>query len=253
VPPAYHWTLPLQMQMGKVVAVRDESTAKDKILPGDIISGVRLVYDAEPAIEIDVLDPIRLPFLLVHTIEKANKPDPAKWKVELKVKRPPSDPSVKKDALVEVLFTLDWQDQWSSNDEVPAAPSSPMSIPQLGIAYLVESLVLKVTDPALTEIQKGDVIEKISVREPTEKGSEEKWTNWVKIQSKRDGEKVSDQWAYFALYYLQLQEHPEVKVQLQAGQQDRATPVDGRCILASRESRLALPFRDEVGEGRLVT
>src|SRR5207237_829803 len=153
-------------------------------LPGDTISEVKLTYDKEEPIAIE-LDPVRLPHRLAETIDRAKKSEPTKWKVTIKVVRRTSDPS-DKEATIEKWVELDWQAEWSMNDESPAAPASPMSIPQLGIAYQVDSTVAEeVLDKELKEkIQKGDVIEKIRLRETTAKGEAEKWTYWGKMQSK---------------------------------------------------------------------
>jgi membrane-associated protease RseP (regulator of RpoE activity) len=224
VPPAYHRTPGLRMQMGKVAAIRNDSPATGKIRPGDVLSGVKLVYDRETAINID-FDPVRLPFLMSQQIAKANKPDPRKWKAELTVLRPPSDPNDKR-ALVPETFTVEWQNEWSSNEEMPVTAASPMSIPELGIAYRVESTVEEVTRKDLDKLQQGDVIVEIRFRKLTKNPDEESWTNWGEMQSDRAGEKVSDQWAHWFFMWLQgLEQHQEFEVKVRRGQAQLPAPV----------------------------
>jgi regulator of sigma E protease len=216
VPPAYHWTVPIRMKMGKVAAIRDDSPAVDKVRPGDVISEAVLTWGNDEPIPFKKIDPVKLPFQLARAV--ATKPDPSKWKVELTVLRQPADPN-EKAGLVSVPITLSWQDEWSSNEEVPLQPASPMSIPQLGIAYLVESTVEEVTDKDVKSIQTGDVIEKIRFRELTKKGDKEDWTPWGDMYSRRDKQRVFDEWAYYFFQYMQQWDHHDMDVLVRRGQE----------------------------------
>jgi regulator of sigma E protease len=233
VPPAYHMTVPLRMKMGKVAAIRDGSPAVDKIKPGDIISRAGLVADGETepkkADLITDFDPVKLPFLL----QTAMKNKTGKWNVALKVVRPRD--AGNREAVVESdWIVMSWDVDWAANEEIPMSRFSPMSIPELGIAYYVESTVEAVTaENRAGGIEAGDVIEEIRFRELTKKPDTEEWSKWVAMQSKRDGEKVYDQWACFFLRQMQSLDYPQIEVRV-----------------ARRQKRLDSPVRLELAEDR---
>ena len=43
-----------------------------------------------------------------------------------------------------VLDPMKWDDSWKPGDDGPLAPASPLSIPQLGVAYRIDSMVVEV-------------------------------------------------------------------------------------------------------------
>jgi regulator of sigma E protease len=180
VPRANHWVLGMRMRMGAIAAVRDGSpAAKAGLLPDDIIDSVE-VKDRngqtirflssgpgkikKPAVIEKELDPVRLPWQLSQWFEKAGSPT-----VHLTVVR--SNPSNGESHTAQQKITLpaQWDPSWRFTQEVPVAPSSPMSIPELGLAYRVETRIEDVAAgsaashatllaPATIKFQKGDVI-----------------------------------------------------------------------------------------------
>ncbi len=233
VPPAYHMTVPLRMKMGKVAAIRDGAPAVDKVKPGDTISQVGLVAAGETEPKKDDLitdfDPVKLPYLL----QTALKNKTGTWNVAVKVLRP-RDAGNREAVVLSDWILMSWNDEWSTNEETPMSRFSPMSIPELGIAYYVESTVEAVTDEKRAGgIEAGDVIEEIRFRELTKKGENEDWTTWFKMQSKRDGQKVYDEWACYFLRTMQSPDYPELEVQV-----------------SRRQTRLDSPVRLELAEDK---
>lgn len=228
VPPAYQLRLGLRMQMGKVAAVR-EGTAAEKVGvrglltskdPADTISGVQIVDDKgnglilgdapknlpeNPKRIIKPLDPVRLPFDLT---EFANK-YPGRKLVTLTVVRP--NPKQKEGVPLEPIV---WDSGFDDSIESPFTWASSLSIPQLGIAYWVNSFIEAVEpgSPAANarrvieeqpdrvwtkkpeSLQAGDVITSIRFWEgvPSKPG----WGDWEDLQSERGKEKAYDRWAY---------------------------------------------------------
>jgi regulator of sigma E protease len=222
VPPAYHATFGMRMKMGEVAAVREGSPAvaaadEDKrIKPGDRILffkkvpqddgkqreevAVKLSYDGGPwePLAASVLDPVRLPDELYNHVHKDPKRDPSKWKVQLTVER-------QKGHNVEPfdLEPMKWDDSWKPGDDGPMAPASPLSIPQLGLAYRIDSMV--VADPPADSpagkagIKAGDEIRSIRVRfgGKTPDVRDAEWSNWEEMRNKVKGGDVYDQWAFY--------------------------------------------------------
>jgi regulator of sigma E protease len=215
VPPGYHRTLGLRMKMGKVAALREDSPAERAGLkPGEEIKGVQFTYDNKLVETLDekALDPLRLPDELARRIQNDPKrPDVKKWKVILTVIG-----TVNHDALKDrPLEPMSWDDSWQSGTETPTMPAAPMSIPQLGIAYWVDSTVLKVepgSPAALAKLEAGDEIRSFRVRELGRKPTDETWSQWAKMYSTRGkGLKVYDQWAYY-FWELQRADYPIIEV-----------------------------------------
>jgi regulator of sigma E protease len=244
VPPAFHKRLGLRMKMGRVARIREGSpAAKAGLEPGDIITGVTLVYDktAKP-LQGEALDPVRLPYELNKRIHADASRDVKKWRVILTVARTDKHDAGGK----QTLPPMEWDDSWDSSSEAPVSAASPMSIPQLGVAYHVDSTVVKVfprsppakagllqlaayspsfeslfprSPAAKAGLQGGDEIREISVREAGKTPDEEKWSRWVKMFSRRGQEKPYDQWAHY-FWGLQRSDFAEVKVKVARGGQD---------------------------------
>jgi regulator of sigma E protease len=206
VPPAYHYTFGLRMQIGQVTAVRNNSPAlragvqaRDpaRRVDGDLITAVEVTRadgqkvryvtsrseKVENGVTIIDLDPERLPDQLVHWAEHEAGP---KKMVRLIVSR-----QVPQDKPKEFPLDLEWDDGWRFNEEVPFSPRSPLSIAGLGLAYQVETTIDGV-DEASPAYQAGirrlDVIKAIRFMTP---GSVPGQT-----VADRKVELESDQWAH---------------------------------------------------------
>ncbi len=239
VPPAYHWTLGVNMVMGEVVAVRDGSPAQKAGMEipsktGDkIIEVVMLFTDKdgkvkEQTIYSDKDDPTRLPFELAKAARE--RPAPSKpikikltvleYKPNLQTGKVPNPRTVE----------MDWDDSWDYQLEAPISLSAPMSIPQLGIAYRVQTTVteVKADSPAAeAKIQKDDVFEQVSYRKGGAKSSAAvSWTGFFELKSKRgpDGKEVYDRWANI-FWGLQHNDYHEIRVKVRRGDALLSEPV----------------------------
>jgi regulator of sigma E protease len=240
VPPAYYRDFGMRMKMGKVASVRRDSPASvAKVQKADTITGVKLHYEKETIVLSEKQrDPIRLPFELARIIEGDSKRNPEKWQVELTVQR-----LVDRNQLsTEQLKLTGWQSQFNLSGEQPGNASSPMSIPQLGIAYWVESTVNHVEKGSPADkagILVGDVIEKIRVKERGNKPGETKWSNRVEMASTRGKQKVHDQWATW-FFRIQDLDHPEVQFSIRRVDGETKTAVEVQ-VPAGSESLIPLP------------
>lgn len=158
VPPGYHSRLGLRMKMGRVVAVRQvpgappnpvqytNQVVNGETVSGDIVKAVevveadgrktRWVLDRNPAppagvVEKD-LDPVLLPRELKRWAEQAA----GERKVKLTVGR-----TIDKQADRPKDLELAWDASFQNAVELPLGIDSPLSIPELGIAYRVETTV----------------------------------------------------------------------------------------------------------------
>jgi regulator of sigma E protease len=256
VPPAYRRTLGLRMKMGKVAAIREGSKAAETNLSkGDLITAVTLTYgdNYKAVLDETAMDPIRLPYELARRIEDDPKrPDVKKWRVTLEVRGlNEKEENAKKPPIKE----LPWDDSWHLTGEGPGpSPASPMSIPQLGIAYYVDSKVMAVVKGSPAEekgIKPGDDIRQIQYREATRAVDDpEKWNSWADMYSERPGGRQYDQWAFFD-WLLQRIDFPTVKMKVSRdgkeelveigpmdAQPDPTWPVTSRGLRLSPEVRL---------------
>jgi regulator of sigma E protease len=224
VPPAYYYTLGTRMRMGHITAVRKGSPAEQADvqprdlaagLEGDIIKEVEVAtkdggrirfvsspQDAKPGpgVSIKELDPLRLPFDLQQWAAQSA----ADRSVLLTVLRP-----VKHAAREKVVLRLTWDEHWRFDGDVPFNPNSPWSIPSLGLAYRVETVVDAVLPHSPAEkagIREGDVVKAIRFQLPGPKPGEEKATNWVDLEY--------DQWAHY-FWLLQEQDFKEVALKVE--------------------------------------
>jgi regulator of sigma E protease len=209
VPPAWNSTLGLRMRMGRVSAVRAKSPADGKVVPadrakpevkGDRIAAVEVRKDdgtvqrwvlspsgkTQAGVVEKALDPVRLPYELLEWSAGAKDRT-----VKLTVLRAEGHDDSKR---TEVELT--WDDTWRYDEEPPFDPSSPMSIPCLGLAYKVESVVAGVEkgSPAeAAEIRENDVITDFQFSDYDASGREEP-QRWMKL----DEGGAADRWAYVA-------------------------------------------------------
>jgi regulator of sigma E protease len=259
VPPAFHVDLGLRMQMGPVAAVRSPGTVANLVRAdpatkgsGDTIVGVQIerpgwIFTDERTWEGETLDPMRLPSELLDFARKHPGP---KW-VTLKVPRPNNQHEPMPTPLPPIL----WDDTLNDTEETPSSPASPLSIPQIGVAYYVNSTVAGVTpdSPATlalrdrtppdapfqpppvktftdltglgatyvanlqTEsLQPGDTVVQLRFRQVSKDGTEE-WTEWADLNSTRGSDKyVYDEWAcYFTS--IQNMDSPRLQFKVRRG------------------------------------
>jgi membrane-associated protease RseP (regulator of RpoE activity) len=213
VPPAFHQTIPgLRMNMGKVKAVRGGSPAQvagvranDRIRAIELTDGketLRVVsksWGKKPATATDKpLDPVRLAF------------DLREWahgrtgiKATIVVAR--DDAEQHQDGASHTLGPVAWEEARRFDREQPLSTSAPTSIPELGLAYQIDTTVDFVEEgsAAAAELQEGDVVLAVSLKDRSEEG--DKWGPELKLyQKKGEGEPW---WASVASIY----QDPEVK------------------------------------------
>lgn len=209
VPPAFRTSVGATMEMGNIVSVRKDSPAEQakiqlpesakgkKFVHGDLIEKVEITdIDGKTIIyEKATLDPERLPMQLRAWGQKfadAGKLDPAP-KVTLFLRRHRHEPGQETE-LVEVK--LNWDHNWAFDRAVPLSLSSPIAIPELGLAYKVRTTVAQVIDPN-SPLKPGDVIKNIRVTYHDVEGKETT-TPW---QAKK--ELGGEEWAHVGFMQLQ--------------------------------------------------
>lgn len=236
LPPAYHHTLGLRMTIGKVSAIRSGSPAEQAgVQEGDQLTKVVLkTPEGKSEYKIVDIDPERLPRLLADAVAKGGDPD--RVTVTLTVIHP--DKRVEEKQLDEVK----WEDKWGYFQDQPVSPRSPLSIPQLGLAYLVQSTVASVADhsPAqLAGAKVGDTVVKIRSRErakPGKDGAQPAWGDWIDLQTKArfDPGDAAEQWAYIE---QALQESDNTGLQFKVkGADDKIVYLPGRTESAPDEA-----------------
>jgi regulator of sigma E protease len=169
LPPSVHYVLGLRMRMGKISALRNHSAAEARGLrPDDIIEQVEVV-DSDGQKKHLPLDPLRLPLELRQWA--ATKTGSREVTLRVLRNNAPADgaaPPSHKELRTEVV-TVPWDASWEFNLEDPLGQSSPMTIPELGLAYRVETTIdavtegspathARVTKKTTLKVQKGDVI-----------------------------------------------------------------------------------------------
>jgi len=216
VPAAFTRDLGLRMKMGKVAAVRLHSPAEQAgLTAGAVISQVGVKY-GEEATDWQTLkdfDPVRLPEALYQLVHADPQRDPNKFQVVFKVWA-----TINHDASKErELPPIPWDDSWPLDEDAPQSPTSPMAIPQLGVAYRVESTIVEVRKNSPAEkagLRKGDEIVEWRMREADKTLDAVKWGSWSKLASKRGKEgELYDQWAHYH-YALQLNDFPQVELKI---------------------------------------
>lgn len=267
VPPAYHYTLGMTMYMGKVVAIRDNSPASKTDLQAatDDVKGDQLVElkvsfvrdkveQKSQVLKIADTDPMRLPDVLARLAAQAKK-DGCKVQVTATVLR-----LFGKEQKEKALEPMDWDDSWDFQLEVPVSLTSPLSIPQLGIAYRVKTMVERVKpdspasratevvkvagfwdwlkwffgysaekekDGEETSIQDNDELQKIRLLHGGKKPGDMTWTSWREMKSRRGEEgkeEVYDQWPYY-FWYLQSGDYHEIQVKVFRGNKELDKPL----------------------------
>jgi regulator of sigma E protease len=221
VGPAYRYVLGLRMVMGPVAAVR--YPAKDHgVQPNDTIDfaqvrdgdrTLRWVTTRTPKeklganVEERDLDPDRLPFELNQWA--ARQPRDSKREVTFSLRRPNAPPVREAETLVEA--TVPWDDSWRFNSEVPIYPSSPLSLPCLGIAYRIKTTVkavdpggpaadVLVEEPGRFKYRDGDMIQILAAKDDTvsRKGAAQELTEG-ELFSLKPGDEVNHAGAKFTV------------------------------------------------------
>jgi len=276
VPPASHYTFGLRMRMGRVMAIRTDSPAQDRVQKFDIIErvevndprqkGLRIRYvlslSPKAGVPKDVteklLDPVRLPFEL----EQWARAEGADGRVTLRLlrKNPPPDdsanPDHKEDQHVDVV--LRWDSRWQFDDAKPFAPTAPLPIAGLGLAYQVETRVADVVPGSPADragIQKDDLITAYRFHaagaETPQEDDEGKPSKWFDIKPEHP-----DQWAFLFQFLQYVAEIKRITVRLEredkeitlVAEQDKAWPLPLNDQALRLESDTRLVKADSFGQ-----
>lgn len=164
--PMYRLDLGIRMQMGQVLAIRDQSaadgkvfaprTAGDKKLDGDVIESVA-VKQPDGTWKTLPLDPERLPFELRKWSDQKFKSDNDRI-VKLHLARH-SDRGGEEKIAGGVDVELKWDHSWRFDRAAPLSAGAPMPIPELGLAYQIQTRVVEAKPGS--PLRKGDVIKNI--------------------------------------------------------------------------------------------
>ncbi|HMF19880.1 MAG TPA: site-2 protease family protein [Gemmataceae bacterium] len=275
VPPAFHYTFGARMQMGEIVALREDSPAtkaqvqarnKDKNLEGDVIRMVEVKDPDGKPIKWGTLDPkgipldpVRLPDKLkqwARQMSKAKAKDGPYWKeaVTLYVNRHRAEGGIQYEAKT---IKLDWNNDWQYDKVLPFSSASPQPIPELGLAYQVKTTVAYVPrDKAkTTELRENDEIKQVRFFQLTEEG-DLKPGRWVELGPDEFA------WVFFSFQFpgsakskkieFQVKREGELKEIEFEPQQDLNWPLtDDRGLMFSRDLRRqkADNFFEAVGMG----
>ncbi|MBY0228090.1 MAG: site-2 protease family protein, partial [Gemmataceae bacterium] len=216
VPPAFHADFGLRMEMGKVAGIRKGSPVEGAGLSkGDVISDAGVRFGKETRwIGRDKLDPVRLPDELHRMVHSGPEPA-AKARVVLKVLGVGHDAQKERE-----LADMPWDDSWTAGDEGPMGTTSPMSVPQIGVAYWVQSTVRRVEKDSPADkagLQPGDQIVqwRYKIAGPTPgKTGKSKWQSLASVRGK--DKEVYDQWAHH-FYALQRGDYQEAEFRVKRG------------------------------------
>jgi regulator of sigma E protease len=262
VAPAYQYTFGFTPRLGQVLAIRHGSPAEragvqPRDLPqteGDLIKEVevtekdgrktRWVTSLKKDLAANVTQKLLDPIHLAHDLEEWAARTPGSRKtVSLHILR-----QVRHEGRKEIApIQLEWEDRWRFDQEVPYTPQSPMAIPELGLAYQVESVVDSVQEnsPAnAAGLQRDDVIKAIRFQEAGKNRGDSVPGKWVEVES--------DQWANIAWVIhatgplkeivesidLRVERGGEVVECHLDGQPDLTWPVEDRGLLLQQDTRL---------------
>ncbi|MFO0968620.1 MAG: site-2 protease family protein [Gemmataceae bacterium] len=218
VPPAFGKTIGVRMAMGPITSIRKGSPAekagivagKDGAV-GDIIKAVeaplpgggvkRWAASDLPAkalpekAETVVLDPETLPYELRRAMDEVKDTlKPEQRKVKLVLQRQNSAPGPETDLKT---FELDWSNDWKYEEYVLIYKDSPLPIPELGLAFQIQTRVAAVTSPKLGKddnpLQAEDSIKKVRFHFMGPDGKEEAGDD---IDLTDKDKKENNVWAY---------------------------------------------------------
>ncbi|HJT76027.1 MAG TPA: site-2 protease family protein, partial [Gemmataceae bacterium] len=266
VPPAYHRTLGTRMRMGKVAGIREGSPAEAaEVQKGDILKEVFLYREGHKdekfhlAISEGVpgaqrVDPVRLPDELRRWADAHLRQKGDVVKAELTVVR--QNPQTGKERAPVTLAPVSWDRSWEFDREEPRGLTAPVAIPELGLAYQVDSFVEDVlpgSPAAAAGLQKNDVIKAVRLKKLGAKLDEPPKDGTWEPESSKDA--ALDQWpSLFAA--MQEQDFAEVGLRVERGGQvlelslttepDASWPLDSRGVLLMPDLRLQKA--DNLGE-----
>jgi membrane-associated protease RseP (regulator of RpoE activity) len=256
VPGAFHYTFGMKMQMGPIAAVRNNSP-KDRWEgdnkpveagpsgkgEGDIIEQVEvkgekgeIVYlfpsreQVHPKRKGKILDPARLRFELQQWAAKA-KDDKI---VTFHVRRPNKDTG---NDWKQFTLKKRWEDnpKWKYTQEVPLTRATPMSIPELGIAFFVKTTIAEVDKTQQPKLSAGDQIIKVRLYSQGKDGEEA--GPW--------GDLEPNQWAHVFWAFQHFLDYPKIGVQINDSEDeiilharpDDTWPLADRGLIFSRDMR----------------
>jgi regulator of sigma E protease len=250
VPPAYRAAIGATMKMGQIIALRKDSPAekakiqlpelsgKNFAIRGDLIEKVEVPDPADVksktiVFEKETLDPERLPVQLKKWAQQLVNAGlmKADVKVTLHVRRHRQGGG---EEFEPVKVVLDWDNSWAFDRAEPFSMSSPVAIPELGLAYQVKSEVAYVTDKA-SPLKPGDTIKNVRVTYKDADGKEKPGA-WPKTDL------GADEWARVSYLYLQSSQKPE-KIEFKVKRDnevvevavepvtDKETPISDRGII----------------------
>jgi len=220
VPPAYHFTFGMRMKMGKVAGVRDgSSAARAGVQKGDeLIKVVMIGENGKKLYAQEDLDPERLPFELVQAAAKQR----GKKKVILTLRR-----EAERAAKDITCDPVEWDERWDNDRESALGTSSPLAVPQLGVAYWVLSQIVEVkpgSPAAKAGLKKDDTLTEYRLRQLSEFSKELGWSKWTSLESKRSDNVVYDRWAKpFTL--LQALDYKEMQVRIKRPNEEVKEPI----------------------------
>ena len=169
------------------------------------------------------LDPLRLPDEMRQWAEGRSG-----VQVTLKVLRDQHHDMDKQRTLTKVA----WDDSWKYQQLLSLSLRSPTAIPELGIAYQVETRIdaVKEGSPAQKAgLQEGDVILEVRYKEMTGKGAGTTWGPWRELwtkDSEQPDEKRPEPWWFAAFSALQLSESKEVQLKVRRGTEILADAIE---------------------------
>lgn len=220
VPPAFYHSFEARLTMGEVTALREGGPAetagvqardKDKRMQGDIILGVEV--NGKPLGK-GAIDPLRLPFELQQWADtlyaKKKRPTTEERTVTLRVRRHRALAGAQ---FIEESIKVVWDQDWRFDRIVPFAPTAPLAIPELGLAFQVRTTVAAAADaPDGDSLQKDDVIKKVRFHYAGPDG-EKKSGSWVDLEP--------EEMAYVFWQFQMADTLKEVSFEVQRGKETK--------------------------------
>src|SRR5262249_32646198 len=252
VPPAFHATFGARMRMGQIQALREGSPAdkagvhvpdKAKSLDGDVIFKVVLPEPGgkKPTVIDDkTLDPERLPFVLRQWADRVRGADGrVAEKVKLWVTRHLNQNGQQ---IEDIELALDWDDTWRFDRIIPLYTTSPLAIPELGLAYKIKPIVAGVIPDLVADnpLQVGDEIQELQVTYQIDKD---------RTKTKTVPSELKDNWASVdyslnqssfpvASVKLKIQREKEVQTVEMTPAIDKSWPLAERGFIFTQDKRL---------------